>query len=653
MLLAFAVALGYLLVPGFLVGLAARLRWLDALLLAGPLSLVSIGAAAILGARTGLGWSWWMPLAAGVVLAAAVHLVARWRWRPEVAPFGRSWPALLGLAGGLVGGSILYVHVIAGQWDSFAQAFDNTFHLNAIRWIVEHHDADPVFVGKMTTGDKPGFFYPAVWHEWGSLIVMVAGANVQQATHAMALLSTALVWPAGLVFLTRSMTRNSYAWVIAGTLAPCFAAFPTILFFWGLLYPNILGYSCVPAVLGLVLAVFRMSEPGLVGREQAVVLGLLGGGGMALAHPNSVVAVVGLALPMMLVRIWRLVRGLVRRAEGRTVRNGLELVLWLLVAAGIPVLWTVLRPANAVEQKFVLDEWWDGIRRALSMAPTEVTFARPAYPTSWAVMGIVVLSALILLVRKKHRWIVGSFGVAALLYLAVTVFTWQYRNPLTGPWYNDRFRLSALLPIAAIPMIALAFGWVARAVAELIRPIVPAGARLLHRVLGPALLVVGTFLLVVATAGNSTMAHAVDLARSNYGTNDGSTLLTSDKLDVVEHVPDYVPAEDMVMVNPWTGGALTYALTGRTVSSYHLLESRPEAVDYIDRNLNRAHEDPQVCEDVKRLHAYYVLDFGDAELLGSNHSDQFGGLHVLTDNDVAQVVYQKGQDRLLRVTACG
>ncbi|MDN5606138.1 MAG: hypothetical protein L0G59_12090, partial [Kocuria sp.] len=150
-----------------------------------------------------------------------------------------------------------------------------------------------------------------------------------------------------------------------------------------------------------------------------------------------------------------------------------------------------------------------------------------------------------------------------------------------------------------------------------------------------------------------SMKEGRTLAHEQYETTPSSELVTPDELDVLHHVPDYVPRDDTLMVNPWTGGSLAYALTGQKVSSYHLLETRTPEIDRLDKTLNTALADPSVCQDVERVRGYYVLDFGTREMNGVNHASVYGGLRGLEQTGVAQTVYQTGNARLLEVTACG
>jgi hypothetical protein len=66
--------------------------------------------------------------------------------------------------------------------------------------------------------------------------------------------------------------------------------------------------------------------------------------------------------------------------------------------------------------------------------------------------------------------------------------------------------------------------------------------------------------------------------QERYLPKSDALLLSADERDVIEHLHDYVPTGETVIVQPWTGSAVTYALTGYKVTAAHpLYTATPDA----------------------------------------------------------------------------
>ena len=137
-----------------------------------------------------------------------------------------------------------------------------------------------------------------------------------------------------------------------------------------------------------------------------------------------------------------------------------------------------------------------------------------------------------------------------------------------------------------------------------------------------------------------------------YYPGPGAALVSADELDVLEAMDRWVPAEDVVVVNPFTGGALAYALADRRTTAEHTLYTPTPAERTIDESLSEAREDPAVCRAVEEADARWVLDFGDREVNNGDHSDRYRGLEGLEQAGVARTVYRAGAAKLREITAC-
>lgn len=258
MMVAFLVLVLCLVVPGAMIGAGARRPLADVLLLAPVLSLACVGIGCTAAGALHRPWSWWIPGAVGLLLGLLARLLTQ-RTPRRRGPSSREWPTVVALCAGVLSGAGLVLVILHGNMESFSQGFDNVFHLNAIRYAEETRNASPLHIGDIIRGDGTAEFYPSTWHALAS-VVGLTGSSVPAATNVVTLGTAGLCWPASLLYLVRGLTRKPVALLVAGLLSGAFGAFPALLLYWGILYPNFLGYAALPAVLGLLVRCTEMDR---------------------------------------------------------------------------------------------------------------------------------------------------------------------------------------------------------------------------------------------------------------------------------------------------------------------------------------------------------------------------------------------------------
>ncbi|WP_030013176.1 DUF6541 family protein [Curtobacterium sp. S6] len=689
----FLVCVTVLFVPGLLVTIAARMRGFDALALAPAVSVAIIAGSAMVAAKIGVGWALWVPLVAGLLVAVVVGAVL-WGTRrlgisdiprsratvshrptggvavrpPWGEPSGSSrWKPSERLGGELSRGqwlsrgqltywitfalsALLLARTVKnslGGPERFSQSLDNNFHLNVVRFIAETHNGSSLFVNTLTSGGTRPAFYPAAWHDLASLVFMSGSTgSVPMATNAAIFAVAGVVWPLSMLFLIRSTMRlNLPAVLAAGPLLAGFSAFPVLLIKFGVLYPNFLGVALLPAGVGIVVNFFRMSTVRRLDTVQCVLLGVVTALGIGLAHPNSLMSLLVIAVPIALMRaILQIGRALTRRANPWMVL--IQVVLIAGLFALVWCLWGVIRPAPGASGWGPTSSDTQAFGEALLNSPlSEVS-------PQWVVSILAVLGAFTILYTRRNHWLVLSYGVIVYFYISIRWLNWdQDRMWVTGVWYNDPYRVAALLPVVAIPMAVIAVHGITKLLMDS-----RFSARLKgHRrpVMTKAVGVAVMILLAVLTQHARPMQEIVDQTYATYQPRADSPLLTTDELDVIDHVDGIVPQDETIVTQPWTGGSLAYALADRRVTAAHALYIPSHAAHLLNRSLNRAGTDPAVCAAVRQEHAGYVLDFGTHEINGGDHSGQYMGLTNLEERGVATTVYQSGDAKLLKITACG
>ncbi|WP_309485702.1 DUF6541 family protein [Arthrobacter sp. ES1] len=646
--------LAILFVPGLLVLWASRVRGVAMVAVSAPVTVSIAAVAALVAPVLGLRWSL-VPVAIVTVVVAVVALgVTRLALKNEAVnePRRINWLAGAGhtvailTAAFLIGRRLLAVF---GTPESFSQTFDNVFHLNAVRYILDTGSGSSFTVSSMTGGT----FYPSAWHDIVSLLAGVTGASVPVAVNVTNLIVGSVVWPLGCIFLAHTLLGNRVVVsVAAGVLSAAFGAFPLLLLDFGVLYPNFLGNALLPVALGLALQALGLGYQLPQSRTVVWLLFLAALPGLTLAHPSSMMALLALLLsPLLYLWFRTALRLWVRSPKRWLALAGMVAVL----AAGLGALvvaWKAVRPVEAAAT------WqpFESTGRAIGEVITSSGIGRSV---SWVVMILAVAGVVSLILRQKQLWLVGMYLVMASLFVVVASAEFgPVRTFFTGVWYNDPPRLASLLPLVTLPLAAVAAvrcwdKWIVPMVVG--RPVIttirPESRRAALR--GFALVIVGAVVTGLLGFGTqqANVREAQSAATPGYRLTEDAPLVSPDELALIQRLPAEVPAGATMVGNPWNGSALAYAFSGRKLLQLHLLGEVPSDATKIFDGLNEANSDPTVCPVIRRLQIGYVLDFGHQEIRGWDHG--YRGLDDLVTDGVAKLVDSEGQARLFKLTACG
>ena len=570
------VVAGLLLVPGWIVGRSAHLGALPSLAVAPALGSANIGAAEILAHALALPWRPW-----GWAVIAALTAVSAMMARliagspPErarrTAPQG--WAERTILAGGL----IVAVVVPAGAILSVlpgpaypAQAFDATFHLNAVAAIREGGNAS-MLGGLSALYSGRAVYYPTVWH--GALALAPGGPVPVSTAGVLAL--TAVAWPLSLLGLLARAAGLDTAWepeaegarrrqqtcAVAAVLALSAAVvgFPLLPMTSLAVWPYALSVLGLPGVLVL----YDLLRRGTASRRLRLVLVLLAlaaAGGVVAAHGTGLFNLAVLTPPFLadaVVSLWR--RSATRRG-GRALLAAVAVAAMLVLAAGTwfmrGSLASVLgyrRPAGGVA----------GAVATLGQAIIDLPMYG-AVPGATVPIGIVI--GLLTLAaawsarsrRDQRPWLI-MWLLALLLLVLVGGPQWAGRQ-LGAPWYLQKARILPLVILPALVLMAQAgAGRPGRRLWGLLR-------RLASRVGGDrpqraAVAILAALVLLPVAARvpleRNLVASVYDPQRIKYG-----TLLTEDALALIERSRSVLPQDAVVLGAPSRGAAHLWSVGG-------------------------------------------------------------------------------------------
>ncbi|MCT3015662.1 hypothetical protein FAM19025_002300 [Propionibacterium freudenreichii] len=656
-----AATIGLLLVPGVIVALCAGLPARIALPIAPGVSTAIIVVAAIAADAVGMGWNlwpvaiitivcaagcWWMRrIVSRVVDAGAIASRVR---RRQASSSTRTTPRRgWWLAGGLLGVFLTGWHMIAqiGRPDNFAQSFDNMFHLNAVRWILDHSNGSSLTMS-MTSGDGPTSFYPLAWHDVISLALKTANsADVAAGTNAMVLVISSVVWVLGCFYLIRMLGRATVPGVVAvGVLVCAFPTFPYLSTSYGVLYPNTLGMTLLPAMVALTYQIFL--DPRAPKLRSTIPVALLAGFGMVLAHPNTAALYCVFAFPLIITWLVHTLRA--DRPRWQLVG---ACILTAATAVIIAVIWKFLRPADAAGIWPPIVGW----RRALWQAVTLTPMVERTTVLPLAV--IVAIGAVVTIITRRHLWLLAAHVIMAFLWIAVASFPFgPLRTFLVGIWYNDPYRLAASLPLTALPLAAIGANsigaWLLR-FAHLRVPANVVASPRLEATLKWATTLVLALVLMLVTQLPATYRQALRAASDIYRITPDANVIDPDEYALLKQLPQLVPAGQRVATVPYNGSSLAYALENVDTTTTHILYVGTPDITELNQGLRDAETRPSVCHAMADMNVHYALDFGPVEVNRWNYRAFYPGFADLNTAPGFVPIASSGHAVLYRIDACG
>ena len=644
------IATALLVIPGVVVGYAAGVRRILLLGLAPLISMTVLVVAATASPFLHVRWGIIPALATTVGLAVLVWLI-RWliakKWPQAVATrwvgpgasesfsdpdrgYVKWFVFAVVIAAVIIGVRFAYM---MGEPGNISQTYDNNFHLNAIRYVLDTGNASSLTLGGLNLNHltRSGF-YPAGWHALTSLTVSLSHSTIPIGVNAVSLALGAVAWPLGAVLLARVVLgARKLVFVSSGILAGAFAAFPYLMVDFGILYAFALGLTLLAPGIALAVIAFGHQRTMALSRGLAILLLLLAAPGLTLTHTSVLLALIAIGGPLVLLVL--IARHRQMRAGGAAKREYVImylLALALLVVVG--VLFYVFSPSNMWHPKKTLPE-----------AFGEFALWGPVGLSAALVLALFVTVGVVVAIRKRvHTWLLLTFLLFAILFLAGEAMPANaLRNVLIGVWYGDVYRTASMLAIVSVPLAVL--GMVAT---------IDYLSGLVHtrgwRISRQTSIVILLLLALIGTQVSNVNEES-QRGRADYALTPTSPLISTDEMALLNEVDKYVPAGVTVAGNPWAGASLVYAIANRPALLMHIKFDTP-LTNLITHNLQDAATNPAVCEAIKKTNTGYVLDFPGREIFGQTHI--YEGLTNLDKNPSVAFVTKVGDASLWKITAC-
>ncbi|HZK05380.1 MAG TPA: DUF6541 family protein [Actinomycetaceae bacterium] len=637
------IALALFIVPGLAVLGAGGMRGFFALAAAPPVSVVIVAGSAVFAHWLGMPFgivSVLVLTAVGMVIALAfarIRLKANPEFLFEFPKASWAWWAGLGV-------SILlwarHIRNVLDRPDAFSQTFDNVWHLNVTRYIAATGNGSALAIGDFN--DSTTTFYPIAFSDFAALVTSFNGGALAVAINAVVYVICGVVWPLGVMFLVRSILRTHDATAVGiGVLAASFPAFPLLLIDFGVLYANLLGLALLPVAVGVVVQACNLGKDRWIDWPRALIILLVAVPGIILGHANAFMLLLLISSVLVIAMAVRQVRVL-KQDPGSKRAVTVRLVIAALVVVTSVVLWPILRTEVSV------NDWPPPLS-----APAAVGHALLNAPlglgANW-VVSILMIVGLLIAARARLFWLAAAWGVVAFFWLVVSSFPAnEFRLMLVGIWYNDSSRFAANLPVLALPVAAVGLDWLVEQTAERLREWSRRPAWFTERWIAAFLTLTVLGGLVLTTQRTTSMNVAVDRASSNYAMDESSGLVTEDEFRLIERLPELVPEDAVIAVNPWNGSALAYAFADREVTAPHIFYGMTPVREIVYENLDEAAFDAEVCPVLMDENVRYVLDFGS---MGVHGRRPYEGLDAVRRAPGFELVASEGDARLYEITAC-
>lgn len=536
--------------------------------------------------------------------------------------------------------SVRFTRIFGGP-EHISQTYDNVFHLNALRVIADSGRASSLTLASLDASSNRLSFYPAAWHDVVALVLDASGTSIPAAVNVTNMIIAAVVWPLSAMFLVSTLTgRRPVPMMVTGALAAGFSSFPYLMVDFGVLYPTLLAIALLPFCLGAAVELLGIGRD----RRASTILyvGLLGVAsiGLTLAHPSTTMALIAFAVAPLLV--WFATHSIQLRSQEHRLRK--TLVSFAAVAAYGAVawiLWTKVRPSEAAS-------FWPPVTTLPRAIGEALTSAPQSRDVPWLIFALTIVGIVILCAQRK-LWILGCFLISLGFYAVVAGYpAGPTRSFWTGVWYNDAYRLAALLPITALVIAAVGGSWLIESSLRRAQRQLPPARRPALRAVSfgvSAVLVLAAAALAQGRSINTEQAKAAQ----SYSSTDASPLLSSDEEALLRRVGQHVPAGSVVVGNPWTGASLVYAYSGRDAMLPAISSSPSPEERVILSRLKAVAKDPEVCEMIAREKSYYVLDFGPKEVHQGKH---YPALASLAGTPGLRLLDSQGAASLYEVAAC-
>lgn len=519
---------------------------------------------------------------------------SRWWLLPGAAVLVSAW---------LIGQMILTeLSATPGGTADVFQGWDAHWHANYIRFIHDTGLASPDQAGQLRYPENgAALYYPSTWHAVAALVMALRGIGAVETYNLVQIGSVALVFPLGVAALAWLITHRRFSRPATATSAAV-AAMATPLF-PGLPFAEVMVAATPSAVAnglaGLVAAVVvaALADRRLV---PAAALGLVGIGGV---HPSAMVTA------GVFVLFWWLFEGLWRPVRGRL--RDFFVLAGIALAGVLTLLPQVLTVSEEADDISAFEFQIDADRAAVwgKAVALQVRHVQD-WGVRWVVLSLAALGLIVMLRRRVWWPLLLWAGLLVVCVNALSVFgnwTGGVLRGIGSIYYNDPRRIGVVLALLVAAAVGVGVGVTVQAVAGWM-------GRLIDPITDPERRGAGSARIAVALAALVGVGSWVVQTSPEYAVAAGVSqrwgrLVDSHDLRAFEWLSEQPHAySGLIYTNPDEGSGWMYATDGLPSTARHYLRPGPTAplTSYLFRTMDRAGLDQEVDDALARLGVTYV-----------------------------------------------
>lgn len=522
-------------------------------------------------------------------------------------------------------GLILATLFLLGNMDdpgSFSQEYDNVYHLGLVHSYLESGDWSPLSSSLYMKNEDvainplPGSgFYPSAWSILAALPASALGVPIAVSANALNFLFVAVVFPSSMFLLMRGIFRDQKTVIPFGALCALgFVAFPWGLLVFGPLYPNMIAFSIMPAVVFCFMELFFVKITG-TSRIALIVLFALGLLGLMFTQPNALFTAGVFLAPFC---IWQ-----ATVISGQHVASGWHRSMAKIVAGTgvfgcIMAIWLVVYTSPFMEG--IVNHWWPSFEPFGSSFFDALSLSFRSDFAQATLAALVVIGGVYTLFDRRHFWILCSYVVACAMYMIDASSDGPIKFLFTGFWYTDSNRVAAFASIFAIPLASIGL-WLTTRFLKTAIGALASFFKLKRRTFNFAAGVVAILFLWSnyyplgftdsTSSGRGYAFGALEDRLEELYSNSSIGIYDAEEKVFVQRVKHLVPEDSLIINVPDDGSAFAYGVDSirvyyRNLRTYGGAEET-ETSKAIRNSLDKFASDVRVRRAVEDIGADYVL----------------------------------------------
>ncbi len=643
--------------PGFILARALNIRGFLSIGVAPIISISLISTTAVMFGSIGIPWTivgLFIVFVLVTVFALIIRVLFNYDEKIKVVRYRETFiPTAIALfTGGVFFARVLYSLKVPY---AISQTYDANYHYNSVASMLESGDLSSLHMLQLPPNSS---FYPAAWHDFVTSVIHVTGVSIPVAANAFTYFLLCFVWPLSMLTFALCISKNKVFLSAVATVSTLIAFFPGVYLWFGMLYANVVASSFLPAVLMVVVAfLFRQNY---FQWWQSIILGIASFLGLVFSQPNGIFTVYYVVLIVLPFAAYYFGKDL---DKGKSKKNRILFVLLAIVADialeivvgilsyNIKTLYNLRFDYNVIIG--APHGYKSGILAFLTARFEGYEGSLLPYLDNLPIAVLVFLGLFLVLRNyKKSSWVILAYlWFSFINFVAGSLPTSLFRTLISGVYYSEKMRLISIQAIFMVIFVAISVLFIFEKIKAVKKNSQGEYSFKLVTIAG---------LVLVFVAGNFVPYYA-----SQFEATEGAFSLPKDntklgyeyskeEIDFMARTIKSLDKNYTVTGNPWKGATATWYLFGHKNPLYHAAYPSDKNQLLIIQSLNKANENPKVCEAVKALKLKYVYSLSGKCLWERNCDvEGYQGLADLEENNVAKLLDQDNAgNKLYEITAC-